>query len=106
MGFILFNEPGEKCSGRQSRPCVPPGSPLYIQISYRLIAIYAFVFKNWAHLVVVSKYPFLTKKNQVSSEKCLSLGQGQGKCKMNLEQAPCHIRKQVGPLWSCPEDTG
>lgn len=35
--------------------------PFCIQIPYRLIAIYA-VFKNWAHLVVVSKCPFPTKK--------------------------------------------
>ena len=34
---------------------------------------------------MVSTYCFPTKTNQVFSEKCLSLGQRLGTCKMNVE---------------------
>lgn len=41
VGFVLFNEPGGKCSGCRSHCCTPLGSPLCIEISYKLIVIYA-----------------------------------------------------------------
>lgn len=53
---------------------------------------------------LVSDYPFPTEKNQISLEKCPTLGQGQGVHEMKLEHG-C-TRKQGGPLWLCLEDTG
>lgn len=61
------------------------------------------VFKNWTHLGRVSKYPFPTKKKEVSLEKCPTLGQGREVRKMKVEHLVIPESKENH--WRCVQRT-